>query len=192
MPALKKNDQIRKMTFDEFIEWAEDREGKWELHEGIPVRKHDPAKGQSEQAMHLNAKLGVAMALAEALKQSPADCHVMPDGATVRIDDHVSYEPDALVYCGKKLEGDEIIVPEPVIIVEVLSPSTAWRDMSVKLDDYFRLPSLRHYLIIAPKYKRVQHYYRQEEGKVKIDPDTDEMIRLDPPGLEIETARLFG
>ena len=64
--------------------------------------------------------------------------HALPDGMTVRIDDVTAYEPDALVYCGTKLPPSAVEVPNPVIVVEVLSPSTRHIDLSAKLADYFR------------------------------------------------------
>jgi Uma2 family endonuclease len=60
------------------------------------------------------------------------------------------HEPDAVVHCGGKLPDDAVTVPDPlIIIVEVLSPSTSASDRAWKLQEYFRLPSLRHYLMIV-------------------------------------------
>ena len=42
-----------------------------------------------------------------------------------RLDCGVLYEPDAVVHCGAKLPDDTIAVPDPIIVVEVLSPSTS-------------------------------------------------------------------
>lgn len=55
-----------------------------------------------------------------------------------------TYEPDALVRCGPPLPDDAVTLTEPVIVVEVLSPSTRANDAGAKLEDYVRLPSLRH------------------------------------------------
>ena len=51
----------------------------------------------------------------------------------VEIDEHTIYEPDALVRCGTPLPPDAIKLNDPVIVVEVLSPSTSARDPGAKL-----------------------------------------------------------
>jgi Uma2 family endonuclease len=48
----------------------------------------------------------------------------LPDGMMVKIDEHTAYQPDAVVHCDQPLPDDAIIVPAPVIVVEVLSPTT--------------------------------------------------------------------
>ena len=98
------------MNFHEFILWTEDKDGKWELHDGLPVQPHDPAKGHSERIGHINAKFAIALALHDALKEKSANCHVLSDGATIKIDDRkVSYEPDALVYSGTRIDPNELV-----------------------------------------------------------------------------------
>ena len=193
MPLARKDDNPPRMKFDEFIEWAEQQEGRWELHDGVPVRLHDPARGQSERARHVRVKRRIVRSFENALELAGRDggeCEIFTDGMTVRIDDNISYEPDAVVNCGRRVDGDDIIVPDPLIIVEVLSPSTAWKDVGDKLADYFRLPSLAHYLIIDPKNKRIMHHYR-EGGEIKAEAVNGASLHLDPPGLDLELKELF-
>ncbi|MCF6199969.1 MAG: Uma2 family endonuclease [Hyphomicrobiaceae bacterium] len=190
MPVLKKSEDPPRMKIDEFLEWGETQEGHWELHDGIPVRLHDPLKGHAERISHVEIKLEAVIALRDALKKAGRNCHAVTDGATVRVDDEVSYEPDTLVYCGKRLPPDDIIIPEPVIIVEVLSPSTAYKDVSDKLTDYFKLPSLMHYLIIDPKQKRLQHHFRDGQ-KVGLSAVEGDKLHLSSPGIDLDLEKLF-
>jgi Uma2 family endonuclease len=60
----------------------------------------------------------------------------------VRIDETTAHEPDAVVYCGPRLPASAIEVPNPVIVVEVLSSSSRHIDAQIKLAGYFRLPSV--------------------------------------------------
>ena len=78
-------------------------------------------------------------------------------------------EPDALVYCGTKLSPSAIEVPHPVVVVEVLSPSTRHIDLSAKLADYFRLASVAHYLIVDSEKPRIIHHAR---GAATHDPES--------------------
>jgi Uma2 family endonuclease len=131
------------------------------------------------------------MALKAAVVRSGLPCHVLADGPTVRIDDHTAYEPDALVYCGQELPGDALVVPNPVIIVEVLSPTTMHTDTSAKLIGYFKLPSVRHYLIVDPDARSVTHHSRSAEDSVSASDVTSGTIQLDPPGLSIDVSEIF-
>ncbi len=190
MPAAKKPDRPQKMDFDEFILWAEEQEGHWELHDGVPVRLHDPARLHSERAGHIRVKHKIANIFEKAIGNKERDCEVLADGATVRIDKNISYDPDAVVYSGSRMGNDDIVVPDPVIVVEVLSPSTAWRDVGEKLADYFRLSSVAHYLIIDPDNRHVMHHYRDGEV-VSAEAVNRDHLSLDPPGLRLDLAELF-
>ena len=75
-----------------------------------------------------------------------------------------------------------------MIVVEVLSPTTAHHDTSAKLIGYFKLPSVRHYLVIDPEVRTVTHYAREEMPVIL----TEGELRLDPPGLSLKVADLLG
>ena len=111
---------------------------------------------------------------------------------TVRVDEDTAYEPDALVYCGQKLPPSAIEVPEPVILVEVLSPSTRRIDVSRKLADYFRLPGVMHYLIIDLSRPVVIHHARGTGDTILTRVIVKGTITLDPPGLELAVADICG
>ncbi len=75
--------------------------------------------------------------------------------------------PDVMVVCGKpelvKSRGLDNLV-NPVLIVEVLSPSTEAYDKGDKFDHYRSLESLREYVLVWQDKKRVARYSRQEDG----------------------------
>ena len=130
-------------TADAFIAWAlEQPAGRFELDNGIVVAM------APERVNHGRAKLNAVISLRNAIGSSGLACEAHPDGATVRIDDRTVYEPDALVRCGPPLPGDAIEVNDPVILVEVVSPSSRGIDKGAKLASYFLLRSVRHYLIV--------------------------------------------
>ena len=55
------------------------------------------------------------------------DCEALGDGVTIEVDDDTDYEPDAVVNYGPELPPDATAASNPVIVVEVLSPSTQSR-----------------------------------------------------------------
>ncbi len=89
--------------------------------------------------------------------------------------------------CGPRLPGTTVQLHDPVIVVEVLSPSTRSRDLSSKLIDYFRLPSLRHYLIVRPVDQAIVHQSRNDDGTILTRIVQDGSLQLDPPGITVSS-----
>jgi Uma2 family endonuclease len=174
------------MTVDEFLAWAEERPGRYDLLDGV-IYAMSP-----EEAGHAEVKFGVQTALVAAIRAKKLACHMLPNGMTVRVDDMTAYESDALVYCGAELPARAIEVPDPVIVVEVLSPSTRRVDASAKLAGYFRLASVVHYLIVDPNKRLVIHHACQTGDVIATRIVTDGTIGLDPPGLELRLADVYG
>lgn len=76
------------------------------------------------------------------------------------------YLPDVVVFC-EDAEFDPKrpdVLLAPLVIVEVLSPSTSGIDRTEKLDAYRAIESLRHYLLVDQKRVRIEHYRRTPEG----------------------------
>jgi Uma2 family endonuclease len=173
-----------RMNVDEFLSWAVDQPGRFELFRG-EVYAMSP-----ETVGHAKVKGAVYRGLLAAVRKSGYPCHVLPDGATVRVDDATAYEPDALLYCGQELAVSAIEVPEPVIVVEVLSPSSHQVDLAIKLAGYFLLPSLAHYLIVDPTRSLILHHSRTGDA-ILTRVVTEGAIVLDPPGLELALADVY-
>jgi Uma2 family endonuclease len=173
------------LNVDEFLAWAETHPGRYELFDG-EVHAMSP-----EGAGHAEVKFAVQAALAAGIQGRRLPCHMLPDGMTVRIDEGMAYEPDALVYCGPKVPRSALEIPNPIVVVEVLSPSTGRIDATRKLAAYFRLPSIVHYLIVDPKEPLVIHHARGSGDKIDTRIVTQGSILLDPPGIEIALSDIY-
>jgi Uma2 family endonuclease len=174
-----------KMTVDEYLAWAEGQPGRFELYAGI-VYAMTP-----ERAEHAKVKFSVQTTLLSGIRRAGLPCHMLPDGMTVRVDDDTAHEPDALVYCGEELPGSAIEVPLPMIVVEVLSPSTRRIDASAKLAGYFRVPSVQHYLIVDPDRRLIIHHARGEADVIATRIVREGKLRLDPPGIDVPVQEIF-
>jgi len=174
------------MTADEFLGWAEEREGRWELIDGRPIAM------APERVAHVVSKGEAWAALRRAVDHAGAPCQALPDGATVRESARMAFEPDAVVYCRLRLPPAAIEIPNPVIVVEVLSEGTAARDHGVKLVGYFSLPSVAHYLILDPERRTAVHHWPGRGDLIETRILTAGPLRLDPPGLEITVDELVG
>jgi Uma2 family endonuclease len=135
-------------------------------------------------------KARVWRALETAIKSAGVTCQAAPDGMTVEIDDDTDYEPDALVNCGPPMADNATAAPNPVVVVEVLSPSTERVDTGGKLADYFRVSSIQHYLLVRPQRREVIHHRRMAD-RIETRIISQGEIDLDPPGIRIAVADLY-
>lgn len=175
-----------RMNVDEYLAWAEGNPGRYELYDGV-VYAMSP-----EGAGHVDVKFAVQTALAAGIRARGLPCHMLPDGMTVRVESRTAFEPDALVYGGEEVAPSAQEIPAPVIVVEVLPPSTRHIDASRKLAGYFRLPSVVHYLIVDPTEPLILHHTRGANDTILTHIVRDGVIALEPPGLELKVADVYG
>jgi Uma2 family endonuclease len=177
-----------RMTVDQYISWAMTQPDgpRYELVAGEVVAM------APERAAHARRKARIWRTLTDAIEAAGLSCEALPDGMTVKIDEHTAYEPDAVVHCGETLGDDAVSVPTPVIAVEVLSPSTATRDTGAKLADYFGVPSVRHYLIVRTDRPTVIHHRRGQGEVIETRIVTSGALVLDPPRITLDLERIYG
>ncbi|WP_244601626.1 Uma2 family endonuclease [Rhodoplanes serenus] len=178
--------QRQKMRVADFLAWAEGREGKWELLDGAVVGM------ASERLGHGTTIYRVVGALDRAIAAGCGSCHVVPNSVLVRIEEHTTFQPDALVYCGARLPDDTLVVEAPVVVVEVLSPGTAIRDLRDKLLGYFRVPSIHHYLIVDTERRIVIHHRRGDGDLIETRLSAGGPLALEPPGLTVAIEDFLG
>ncbi len=174
-----------RLTVDEFAVWTQKVPGRFELLDGYV---HEMA---AELTGHAEIKFAVQLTLATAIRVAKIKAHMLPDGIRVRISPDVAFEPDALVYAGEKHPRTTLEVNNPIIVVEVLSPSTRTIDTTIKRDGYFKLPTVHHYLIVDPEKQPVIHHARQADGTVKTHRISHGMTTMTPPGIEISVDGLL-
>lgn len=176
---------LKMMTVDEFLPWAEGKEGRWELHDGLPVMM------SPERSLHAETKGEAFVGLRDAVRLHGLPCRVYPDGMAVRIDARTTFEPDVSVICGPRPPANTLALDNPAIIVEVLSPTTAAVDHGRKLSGYFSLASVEHYLILDPDRRVVIHHKRGNGDAMETRVLSDGRVKLDPPGFEVAVEALF-
>jgi Uma2 family endonuclease len=173
----------RPKTLAEFRAWHERQPEVWEFIDGVPMLMAPGSKA------HTLIKSNVHAAFAQALLGT--GCHSLVDGAIVEAHGS-SLIPDIVVTC-KLLDFSTPRVDEPMIIVEVLSPSGEKDDLGRKLALYLEVPSLRHYLVIHQDARRVVHHQRRDElgGQFLTTIVAGDMLRLEGPGIDLPLARLY-
>jgi Uma2 family endonuclease len=176
---------LKLMTVEEFLPWAEGRDGRWELHDGVPVMM------SPERTLHADTKGEAYTSLKAAVRKAALPCRVYPDGVIIRVDPRTNFQPDASVVCGPRPDPNALTIDNPVIVVEVLSPTTAAIDHGPKLSGYFSLPSVEHYLILDPDRRVAIHHKRGQGDAIETRVLTEGVARLDPPGFEVAVEALF-
>ncbi len=169
---------------EEFRRWREAQpKGRYERVDGRIVAM------AAERGAHLRMKAAVYLALHRAVAQAGVGCQALPDGATVETGDS-DYEPDALVNCGAPMGDAAVAAPNPVIVVEVLSPGAASTDTGGKLAGCFRGPSVMHYLIVHPTRRVVTHHRRSGDG-IETLVVVNGPVTMEPPGIIIMMDELY-
>jgi Uma2 family endonuclease len=176
-----------RMTRETYRRWLEEQpEGAhYERVAGEPVAM------APERAAHARLKARIWQALDTEIRRLGLPCEALPDGMTVEIGDDTDYEPDAVVNCGPPLPDDAVTATNPVIVVEVLSPSTRARDAGAKLEDYFRVPSVMHYLLVKTERPAVIHHRRDSDGSIRTSIHAAGALALDPPGITLDVDALY-
>lgn len=109
------------------------------------------------------------MALRQHLRGSP--CRVYPSNVKLRVEAADCYfYPDVMVTCSAGDLRDRLIKREPVLVVEVLSPSTAADDRGNKFASCRQLPSLQEYLLVDVDTQRCDLFRRCDDGLWVLHP----------------------
>jgi Uma2 family endonuclease len=183
MTALPKH----RMKVPEFLAWANEQlDSNYELVDGEVVAM------APERLRHILVKAAVYRVLDDAVKAAGLPCTVFPDGAGVVINDNTTRIPDASVQCGVKLNLESMVLEAPLIVVEVVSPSSERQDLGAKLVEYFSVPSIRHYLVVVPEKRAVVHHMRNAEGALSTYIGRNGDIVLNPPGIKVPVTGLVG
>lgn len=125
----------------------------------------------------------------------PQGCRVYTENVRLLIEDKMQYRlPDVMVTCSVKDKESKDAKREPILLAEVLSPSSAFTDLVEKVQVYQQIPSLQAYLILNSAKIWVRIYYRNMEGNWVQGSDldsTDQIAEISSLGLHIPVSKLY-
>ena len=136
------------LSLDDFIAWEERQDLRYE-YDGLVI---EAMTGGS--IPHGRIQANVIIALGERLRGGP--CFVLGSEVKVRTESSIRY-PDAMVLCGTS--------ETPTIIFEILSPSTARKDLGAKNTEYQTLESLRRYVVLHQDAQAAHVFFRDPENE---------------------------
>lgn len=143
------------MTLAEFLAWDDGSDRRYELVDSFPLMMAPTTEAHGELAAALAIQIGTRL---------QPSCRVISEAGIVipdRTDTY--YIADLAVTCVPR-EAGRRMVAEPVLIVEVLSPSTSQVDRWRKVADYRALPSVQEILVAFSDERRIEVQRRCEDG----------------------------
>jgi Uma2 family endonuclease len=167
-------------TLEEFLDWVPAQEERFEWDGVQPVAMVGNTLGHGELAAR------VEEALRAKLRGGPCRVFRSDIGVQTQATSRMRF-PDLVVTCSPIRPRDRWVT-DPVLIVEVLSESTAAVDRGIKRAEYCALPSLSRYVMLAPDAAIAVICARDEGFRERQD-----HIALDLPefGLSLPLAELY-
>ena len=184
----------RRWTKEDFFAWLDEGHGgdyRWELVDGEPKAI---TYGETEMMANPTVEHGIVVGnlsarLMERLRGGP--CRPFTgDFATETFDDQLRL-PDVLVDCGERQRGERVS-RRPVAVFEVLSPSTRGVDFHNKLEEYKRVDTISHIIIIEPLQPNIAIWSRDADGwaYARIT-DPDASLELSALGVSLPLAEIY-
>lgn len=133
----------QRFTYADYLALPDDK--RWEVIDGISYAMGAPT------VKHQRILVKLALRFGHYLDEKSCDVFIAP--IDVRLNDHSDedpfIQPDLLVVCDKNKVGERIIKGAPDLMIEILSPSTAHRDRTVKRELYQKY-GVKEYWIVDP------------------------------------------
>ncbi len=176
------------MTVEEYFAFTDTRPDneKWELIEGEPILNASPSGLHQKILWNLNVALGVIE------RRQRQSWEAIP-GIGVRVSDTSLPEPDVFIQpagtvmrhpYGRETRG-------VIVTFEILSPSTAERDLRWKRTAYISLPSLTHYVVIAQDAIDVVAFARDAGFSERHLRSLGDSLELSALGISLPLSEIY-
>jgi Uma2 family endonuclease len=176
------------LSVEEFLDSCPNDQRHYQLFDGVMVAMAPPATPHQVIAARLGGEIYASLNTTRPECVLRAQAGIAPQGLQGR--DH--FETDLTVSCSPLDRDDRGIVSDPVLIVEVLSPSTDRDDVFIKLPAYQRIWSLQEILYLETERVGATVYRRSADGWQTIElAAADARLQLDTVGLDIALGSLY-
>jgi Uma2 family endonuclease len=146
---------VQRMTLAEFLEWDDGTDRRHELADGIPIMMAPTLEAHGELAINIGAEIQGRL--------QPSCRVVGAAGISIPARRDTFYVADLAITCAPREPGRRMVA-EPVVIVEVLSPSTGPVDRWRKVADYRTLPSVEAIVVAFADERRIELQRRTADG----------------------------
>lgn len=169
---------LTKVSAWDYLRWERQAEWRSEYHAGQIFAMAGASRRHNRIVTNLSSALNVQL--------QPRPCNNYSSDMRVRIGHAERYVyPDIVATCGREeFEDDQQdVLLNPLLIIEVLSPSTEAYDRGDKFRYYQTIPSLREYVLVSQDHRRFQVYRKQLDGRW-----LDESLSSSPLILRLESV----
>ena len=178
----------RLWTADEFLAWESKQPYKHELIDNRIFAMTGASRAHNSIAGRLIALL--------VSRLGDKDCDVYPSDMRVQTNAESTYTyPDVVVICGEPRFRSDVkpdTLENPLLIFEILSPSTELIDRNRKLDQYLEIASLEGYFLVSQDKARIESYSRQREGWFYQDwSGSDTSLIIDAISCELPLSDIY-
>ena len=172
--------EILNYTYTDYIHW----EGEWELIDGAPV-----SMAPAPMKIHQRLAAEIFMALNLGLEEECSECEILYE-TDWKVSDETLLRPDIVLACEDDHEA--YLSKAPKIIVEILSPSTAKKDETIKFDIYER-EGVQYYILVYPDDLKAKVYSLKDGRYVKVGDFTHEVLDFDDItcNISLDFAQVF-
>jgi Uma2 family endonuclease len=169
------------MSLGEFLTWEREQPERHEFVDGV-IRMMTGASGA-----HVTITVNLTTMLREALRGT--GCRPYSSDAKIEANGTIRY-PDIAVIC-RPVDDRENMFPDPVVVIEIISPSTEREDRGRKKFDYFATPSIRQYAIVEQNDRLIDLYTRTQAGWIDEIITGDAVLNLSSIGVEIPLDAIY-
>ncbi len=186
----KPNYQKETYTFEEYLAMEDEAVYKSEFNSGKIVAM---AGGSFD---HNTIGQNAGNAIGNELKKKGQKCRVVNSDQKIYIQDYdKSIYPDiSVIYEKANFHNNrKDVITNPLLVVEVLSPSTEGYDQGEKFTQYRSLPSFKEYVLITQEKAKVESWYKEAENVWRISnaTDLDATIYLHSLDIDISLADIY-
>ncbi len=190
LAVLKPTKVARQYSLEEYLRREERSTERFEYYDGT-ITRVPMAKGP-----HNLISANAVIALGKAIEASGGDFLIFSNSQKVYLPTlNFGIYPDALVISEspKYWDTNEVLLINPLLIVEVLSKSTRAYDKKEKFDEYQTLPSFREYVLVEQGKAQVETRFREEPGLWRYTTYTDlsDQIVLKSIGCSISMSEVY-
>ena len=166
-------ERVRQMSVEEYLDFTETSEEWYEYIDGELYPMTPPIFRHNVISFNIGLRLGMLLA--------DRNCQTLGMGQGILVGETKILIPDVSVVCGDPvLEYDTRLLLNPVLVGEVLSPSTANMDRGDKRNYYFDVPSIAIYLVIDPQRPNAELHTRAGAGwRIDSYANIDDELPLD-------------
>ena len=178
---------VTKVTEEQYLELDRAAEVRSEFLDGEMIAMSGGSTNHARLQQNISSELYNRL--------QGSGCEAFGSDLRLRVSARLYTYPDISVVCGKLrvADGHKDILLNPIVVFEILSPSTEKYDRGVKFQHYRTIDSLKDYVLIDQDQVRIEHYSRQTDNTWTLHDHEkiEEELKIDAIGASLPLSRIY-